>query len=140
MGGIPCRFPILKAAPFNATLRIDERQSCFPDLHALPFSRRAAHSLPVPPAGGLFVNKGFMSDNSGGLAEIIVVDFGALHKESGFTAVTQDGGKVQAGNSPGSASFGKFVFRPGGVNNYVFAIDAATDTAGPSPDGLSHGP
>jgi hypothetical protein len=41
---------------------------------------------------------------------------------------------VQAGNSPGSMGFGRFVFGPGGVNNYVFAIDDATGTAGPSPD------
>jgi hypothetical protein len=35
-------------------------------------------------------------------------------------------------------SFGRFVFGPGGVNNYVFAIDDATGTAGPSPDALGH--
>jgi hypothetical protein len=34
--------------------------------------------------------------------------------------------------------FGRFVFGPGGVNNYVFAIDDAGGTAGPSPDGLGH--
>jgi hypothetical protein len=52
--------------------------------------------------------------------------------------ITQNGGKFQAGNSPGSAAFGSFVFGPGGVNNYVFAIDDATGTAGPSPDALGH--
>ena len=91
-------------------------------------------------AGGLFVNNGFVSDFSATKGSIIV-DFGALYKGAGFTGVsivTQNGGKVQAGNSPGSASFGKFVFGPGGVNNYVFAIDDATGTAGPSPDALGH--
>jgi hypothetical protein len=45
---------------------------------------------------------------------------------------------VQAGNSPGTASFGRFVFGPGGVSNYVFAIDDATGAAGPSPDVAGH--
>jgi hypothetical protein len=91
-------------------------------------------------AGGLFVNNGFVSDFSATKGSIIV-DFGALYKGAGFTGVsivTQNGGKVQAGNSPGSASYGNFVFGPGGVNNYVFAIDDATGTAGPSPDALGH--
>jgi hypothetical protein len=34
--------------------------------------------------------------------------------------------------------FGRFVFGPGGVNNYVFTIASATGTAGPSPDALGH--
>jgi hypothetical protein len=88
-------------------------------------------------AGGLFVNNGFVSDYSSGTKGSIIVDFGALYKGAGFTGVsivTQNGGKVQAGNSPGSASFGNFVFGPGGVNNYVFAIDDATGQAGPSPN------
>jgi len=45
---------------------------------------------------------------------------------------------VQAGNSPGSASFGRLTVGPGGTDNYVFAIDDATGTAGPSPDALGH--
>ena len=92
-------------------------------------------------ASGLFVNNGFVSDYSGGTKGSIIVDFGGLYKGAGFTGVpivTQNGGKVQAGNSPGSASFGNFVFGPGGVNNYVFAIDDATGVAGPSPDSLGH--
>ena len=36
------------------------------------------------------------------------------------------------------AIFGNFVFGPGGVDNYVFAIDDAAGTAGPSPDALGH--
>src|SRR5207249_3338364 len=34
---------------------------------------------------------------------------------------------------PGAASFGKFTFGPGGVSDYVFAIDDATGAAGPAP-------
>jgi fibronectin-binding autotransporter adhesin len=94
-------------------------------------------------AGGLFVNNGFVVDstNSGTGTATIVADFGALVKGAGFfqnTIITQNGGKVQAGNSPGSASFGSFVFGPGGVSNYVFAIDDATGAAGPSPDAQGH--
>ena len=62
-------------------------------------------------------------------------------KGAGFfqnTVLTQNGGKFQAGNSPGSATFGKFVLGPGGVINYVFAIDDATGAAGPTPDAAGH--
>jgi hypothetical protein len=52
--------------------------------------------------------------------------------------IFQNGGKFQAGNSPGSASFGRFVFEPAGVDNYVFAVDDAAGTAGPAPDALGH--
>jgi fibronectin-binding autotransporter adhesin len=94
-------------------------------------------------AGGLFVNNGFVVDSSSGGTgtATIVADFGALVKGAGYfqnPIITQNGGKVQAGNSPGSASFGRFVFGPGGVSNYVFAIDDATGQAGPSPDALGH--
>jgi T5SS/PEP-CTERM-associated repeat protein len=87
-------------------------------------------------AGGLFVNNGFVTDSTTPKGSIIV-DFGALYKGAGTSfvpVITQNGGKVQAGNSPGSAGFGTFVFGPGGVSNYVFAIDNATGVAGPSPD------
>jgi hypothetical protein len=33
---------------------------------------------------------------------------------------------------------GKFAYGPGGVNNYLFAIDDATGQAGPSPDAAGH--
>src|SRR5207253_10683871 len=52
--------------------------------------------------------------------------------------ITQNGGKFQAGNSPGAAGFGSLVLGPGGVRNYVLAIDDATGTAGPSPDAAGH--
>jgi fibronectin-binding autotransporter adhesin len=94
-------------------------------------------------AGGLFVNNGFVVDstNNGQGTATIIADFGALVKGAGYyqnPIITQNGGKVQAGNSPGTASFGRFVFGPGGVSNYVFAIDDATGTAGPTPDALGH--
>jgi fibronectin-binding autotransporter adhesin len=91
-------------------------------------------------AGGLFVNNGFVGDATGSGATI-VADFGSLVKGAGTfqsAVITQNGGKFQAGNSPGSASFGRFVFGPGGVDDYVFAIDDAAGTAGPSPDALGH--
>jgi hypothetical protein len=58
-------------------------------------------------------------------------------KGSGFfqnSVQTINGGKCQAGNSPGVASFGRIVLGPGGVSSYVFAIDDATGAAGPVPD------
>jgi autotransporter-associated beta strand protein len=90
-------------------------------------------------AGGLFVNNGYVEDSTNNFqgTATVVADFGSLVKGAGFfqnTVITQNGGKFQPGNSPGSASFGKFVFGPGGVASYVFAIDDATGTAGPSPD------
>ncbi len=88
-------------------------------------------------AGGLLVNNGGVFDTVGAGTGTIIAEFGALVKGAGFyqnTVKTQNGGKFQTGNSPGSATFGNFVFGPGGVNNYVFAIDDATGTAGPSPN------
>jgi fibronectin-binding autotransporter adhesin len=88
-------------------------------------------------AGGLFVNNGYVVDSVGAGQKTIVADFGSLVKGAGFyqnSVQTVNGGKFQSGNSPGQASFGSFTFGPGGVSNYVFAIDDATGTAGPSPD------
>ncbi len=88
-------------------------------------------------AGGLFVNNGGVFDTVGAGTGTIIAEFGALVKGAGFyqnTVKTQNGGKFQTGNSPGSASFGNFVFGPGGVSNYIFAIDDATGMAGPSPN------
>src|SRR5207253_283211 len=85
------------------------------------------------------VNNGFVFDGGAAGTATVVADFGSLVKGAGFFqngVVTINGGKFQAGNSPGSASFGRFVLGPGGVNSYVFAIDDATGTAGPSPDAL----
>ena len=70
-------------------------------------------------AGGLFVNNGFVIDSATGSPGRVVADFGALVKGAGFyqsPVVTQNGGRFQAGNSPGAASFGSFTFGPGGVS------------------------
>jgi autotransporter-associated beta strand protein len=86
-------------------------------------------------AGGLFVNNGFVDDSAG--SHVIIADFGSLVKGAGFyqnSVQTINGGKFQSGNSPGVSAFGCFVFGPGGVSNYVLAIDDATGVAGPSPD------
>ncbi len=88
-------------------------------------------------AGGLFVNNGGVFDTVAPGTGTVIAEFGALVKGAGFyqnTVKTQNGGKFQTGNSPGSATFGNFVFGPGGVNNYIFAIDDATGVAGPSPN------
>ena len=67
-------------------------------------------------AGGLFVNNGFVSDFGSGAPGSIIVDFGALYKGAGFTGVnivTQNGGRVQAGNSPGVAYNAVLTIGPG---------------------------
>ena len=92
-------------------------------------------------AGGLLVNNGFVADssNGGNGTATVIADFGSLVKGAGFfqnPVITQNGGKFQAGNSPGSAVFGRLILGPGGVNSYVFAIDDATGVAGPNPDAL----
>jgi autotransporter-associated beta strand protein len=85
--------------------------------------------------GGLLVNNGYIEDSSNNYTGhgTVVADFGSLVKGAGYfqnTVVTQNGGKFQAGNSPGTAGFGQFVFGPGGVNNYLFDINDATGSAG----------
>jgi autotransporter-associated beta strand protein len=90
-------------------------------------------------AGGLLVNNGFVEDTMG--SHQVIADFGSLVKGAGFyqnSVQTVNGGKFQSGNSPGKASFGNFTFGPGGVSNYIFAIDDATGAAGPSPDAAGH--
>jgi autotransporter-associated beta strand protein len=92
-------------------------------------------------AGGLFVNNGHVTDNSAAGISTIIADYGALVKGAGTfdnSPITRNGGKFQAGNSPGVATVGRFVFGPGGVSNYIFAIDDATGQAGPTPDALGH--
>jgi fibronectin-binding autotransporter adhesin len=92
-------------------------------------------------AGGLFVNNGYVVDSAGLGKATIIADFGSLVKGAGFyqnSVQTVNGGKFQSGNSPGRSSFGSFAFGPGGVSNYIFAIDDATGVAGPSPDANGH--
>jgi hypothetical protein len=92
-------------------------------------------------AGGLFVNNGKVTDGSALGISTVIADYGALVKGAGQydnSPITRNGGKFQSGNSPGVATVGRFVFGPGGVNDYVFAIDDATGTAGPTPDAVGH--
>ena len=59
------------------------------------------HGQNLTIVGGLFVNNGFVEDTVGNGK--VIVDAGALYKGAGFsgvTIVTQNGGRVQAGNSP----------------------------------------
>jgi hypothetical protein len=87
-------------------------------------------------AGGLFVNNGNVFDSTG-TGHTVIADYGALVKGAGNylnPVQTVNGGKFQAGNSPGLATFGSFAFGPGGVTNYVFAINDATGQAGPIPN------
>ncbi|HEX8913798.1 MAG TPA: autotransporter-associated beta strand repeat-containing protein [Humisphaera sp.] len=89
-------------------------------------------------AGGLFTNNGAVFDGTGGSATV-VADYGSLVKGAGFygnPVLTVNGGRFQAGNSPGSASFGSYVFGGTGVGvtNYVFQMNNATGTAGPTPN------
>jgi hypothetical protein len=85
----------------------------------------------------LFVNNGQVTDNSALGISTVIADYGALVKGGGTydnSPITRNGGRFQAGNSPGVATLGRFVFGPGGVSNYVFAISNATGEAGPTPD------
>jgi autotransporter-associated beta strand protein len=94
---------------------------------------------------GLFVNNGFVVDSLSSTTSVIVdgggLYHGALYKGAGYTGsspVTQNGGYVQAGNSPGSNHVGKLTFGIGGVLNYLIQIDDATGVAGPAPDAAGH--
>jgi hypothetical protein len=83
-------------------------------------------------AGGLFVNNGYVSDFGSGAAGSVIVDYGSLYKGAGFTGVnvvTQNGGRVQAGNSPGSSTFAQLTIGPGQLNAFNWEIN----DAGPSP-------
>jgi autotransporter-associated beta strand protein len=98
------------------------------------------HGQDAVVAGGLFVNNGAVFDSLASPASHhnLIADYGATIKGAGlfqFTPVTQNGGKFSPGNSPGAASLGEFKFGPGGVSNYVFQINDAAGTAGPTPNG-----
>ncbi len=91
--------------------------------------------------GGLFVNNGGVFDTSAAGTATVIADFGSLVKGSGFyqnTVKTQNGGKFQTGNCPGSSQFGFLVLGPGGIQNFNWQINDATGAAGPG-DGLAAG-
>jgi autotransporter-associated beta strand protein len=94
-------------------------------------------------AGGLFVNNGSVTDSSAAGISTIIADYGALVKGAGTydnSPITRNGGRFQSGNSPGLATFnGRFGFggnTPAGiipvVSNYLWQINNATGTAGPT--------
>ncbi|CAN5198166.1 hypothetical protein BH11PLA2_BH11PLA2_37550 [soil metagenome] len=88
-------------------------------------------------AGGLFVNNGVVFDGTGGTATVIA-DFGALVRGAGFyvnPVITRNGGRFQAGNSPGVSNQGSVFFGNGGSDSITFQINNATGIAGPSADG-----
>ncbi len=89
--------------------------------------------------GGIFFNYGATIDssNNGMGTGTIIVEYGSL-VDAGFSQNPPrmgPGALFQAGTGPGSATFGNFVFGPGGVNNYIFTIDDATGTPGATPAG-----
>ncbi|HEY1375221.1 MAG TPA: autotransporter-associated beta strand repeat-containing protein, partial [Gemmataceae bacterium] len=92
-------------------------------------------------AGGLLVNNGLVFDSSGGGTATLIADFGALIKGGGtygVPVVTVNGGRFQAGNSPGRADNGQWTFTGAsqfnGLNNYGWEINNATGAAGPPGD------
>jgi hypothetical protein len=92
-----------------------------------------------------FVNNGFVADSTSTPGHVIVdgsgTYAGGLYKGSGVNfvgIVTQNMGVVQAGNSPGVDFMGPVVFGWGGISNYLFQIDDANGTAGPTPDSSGH--
>jgi autotransporter-associated beta strand protein len=92
---------------------------------------------------GLVVNYGFVMDSSSGGTgtATLISDYNSLVKGNGFfqnPVITLNGGRVQAGDCPGKATFGGFTFGPEGVDNYLFQIDDAAGVAGPSPDSTNH--
>jgi hypothetical protein len=87
-------------------------------------------------AGGLFVNNGYVVDSAAGTAAV-VADYGTLVKGAGFYqngVITVNGGKFQAGNSPGRVTVGQMVIGPGGTQDFNWQINDAKGTAGPMPD------
>jgi autotransporter-associated beta strand protein len=95
-------------------------------------------------SGGLFVNNGFVADGVGGGS--VIVDYNALYKGAGTNfvpIVTQNGGRVQAGNSPGKFPNSELTLGPGGIGTFTWQINdagpsashpSAPGVAGPSPD------
>ncbi|HEY1380693.1 MAG TPA: hypothetical protein VGF55_28080 [Gemmataceae bacterium] len=96
-----------------------------------------------PNPGALFVNNGVVYDstNSTSPAPELIADHHARIKGAGtygVSVVTQNGAVFQAGNSPGRDAVDSLVLGPGGVSDFVFCIDNATGTAGPTPDADGH--
>jgi fibronectin-binding autotransporter adhesin len=87
--------------------------------------------------GGLFNNNGFVIDssNNGAGTGAVIAHYGSRVSGGYFQNPVQTVPGASFESGMGAASFGRFVFGPGGVGNYVFAIDDATGTAGPATAG-----
>src|SRR6202042_1308693 len=84
-------------------------------------------------------NNGFVLDSlsTPNASASVLVDFNATYKGAGTNfapIVTQNGGKFEAGNCPGTAKFSALVLGPGGINNLQWDINNATGAAGGTVD------
>jgi fibronectin-binding autotransporter adhesin len=90
-------------------------------------------------SGGLFVNNGFVADGVGG--GTVIVDYNGLYKGAGTNFVpiiTQNGGRVQAGNSPGQFNNSELKLGPGGVQTFTWQInDGGKSTSFPNAPGVA---
>jgi hypothetical protein len=97
------------------------------------------HGQNLVVAGGLFVNNGFVADSTATPGSVIV-DYGALYKGSGtnfVSVITQNGGRVQAGNSPGRFVSSQLTLGPGGTGNFLWQInDGGPSSTYPNAPGL----
>ncbi|HEX4590908.1 MAG TPA: hypothetical protein VH120_13310, partial [Gemmataceae bacterium] len=75
--------------------------------------------------------------NTGNTFSNLVINGGSIQTANDATLGPNPTITVNAAG-PGSASLGRFVLGPGGVDDYFFAIDDATGAAGPKPDALGH--
>ena len=76
-------------------------------LHRARKLQRDLHGQNAVLKGSFFSNNGFVADSVGG--SNLIVDGGSLYKGVGTTfvnVITQNGGRVQAGNSPGVSTVG----------------------------------
>jgi autotransporter-associated beta strand protein len=94
-------------------------------------------------SGGLFVNNGYVEDSTNNFqgTGTIIADYGSLVKGAGYfqnSVITVNGGKFQAGNSPGRVLFGSLVVGPGGLSNFGWQInDAGPSASFPSAPGVA---
>jgi hypothetical protein len=90
-------------------------------------------------AGGLFVNNGFVADGVGG--GNVIVDYNGLYKGAGtnfVNVITQNGGRVQAGNSPGRFVNSQLILGPGGTSNFLWQInDGGVSPSFPNSHGVA---
>jgi fibronectin-binding autotransporter adhesin len=102
-----------------------------------------AHGQNIVVAGGLLVNNGFVVDSSAAGTATVVADFGAVVKGAGYfqnSVITQNGGKFEAGNSPGTSLNGSLTIGPGGTQTFDWQInDAGPSATHPGAPGAAGG-